>query len=112
MEALRIQSRILHPEVQMVSRTDIDTKNRTTLPYYSKYEQTALLGIRTQQLADGALPVVDTKEFVSSDPLFLEQVAKKEIYEGKLPFIVHRRMPSGLSEYWCASELRILWEFV
>jgi DNA-directed RNA polymerase I, II, and III subunit RPABC2 len=112
MEELKVSSRILHPEVQSVSRDEIDTKNRTTLPYYTKYEQTALLGVRKQQLADGALPLVDTKEFIPSNPLFLEQVAKKEIYERKLPFIIHRRFPSGLSEYWSASELSVMWEFV
>ena len=83
MDELKVSSRILHPEVQSVSREEIQTKERKTLPYYTKYEQTALLGIRKQQLADGALPLVDTKEFIPSSPLFLEQVAKKEIYDPK-----------------------------
>jgi DNA-directed RNA polymerase subunit K/omega len=112
MEQLRHDSRIIHPEVQSVSRDAIDTKERHTLPYYTKYEQTALLGIRKQQLADGAVPLVDTKEFIPSNPLFLEQVAKKEIYDRKLPFIIHRRFPDGTSEYWSASELSVMWEFV
>jgi len=94
MEELRYSSTLIHPEVQSVSREDIDVKNRTTLPYYTKYEQTALLGIRKQQLADGSKPLVDTKEFIPSNPLFLEQVSMKEIYERKLPFIVHRRFPN------------------
>ena len=112
MDELKVSSRILHPEVQSVSREEIQTKERKTLPYYTKYEQTALLGIRKQQLADGALPLVDTKEFIPSSPLFLEQVAKKEIYDRKLPFIIHRRFPNGTSEYWSASELSVMWEFV
>ena len=112
MEQLRYRSILIHPEVQSVSREEIDTANRITLPYYTKYEQTALLGVRKQQLADGALPLVDTKEFVPSNPLFLEQVAKKEIYDKKLPFIIHRRLPNGKSEYWSASELSVMWEFV
>ena len=112
MDALRIQSRILHPEVQTISREDVQTANRTTLPYFSKYEMTALLGIRIQQLADGARPLVDTKEFVTSSPFFLDNVAKKEIYERKLPFIIHRQFPNGTSEFWGASELSVMWEFV
>ena len=112
MEELRHSSTLIHPEVQSVSREDIGAKSRTTLPYYTKYEQTALLGIRKQQIADGSKPLVDTKEFVPSNPLFLEQVAMKEIYERKLPFIVHRRFPNGVSEYWSASELSVMWEFV
>lgn len=112
MEELRYKSTLIHPEVQSVSRESINAKDRITLPYYSKYEQTALLGIRKQQLADGSMPLVDTKEFISSNPLFLEQVAQKEIYERKLPFIIHRRFPTGISEYWSASELSVMWEFV
>jgi DNA-directed RNA polymerase I, II, and III subunit RPABC2 len=112
MEQLKVESRILHPEVQAISREQIDTKTRITLPYYTKYEQTALLGIRKQQLADGSLPLVDIKEFIPSNPLFLDQVATKEIYQRKLPFIIHRRFPSGVSEYWSASELSVMWEFV
>ncbi len=112
MEQLRHDSRIIHPEVQSVSRDAIDTKERRTLPYYSKYEQTALLGVRKQQLADGAMPLVDIKEFIPSNHLFLEQVAKKEIYDRKLPFIIHRRFPDGTSEYWSASELSVMWEFM
>ena len=112
MEQLKIDSRILHAEVQSISRESIETSGRTTLPYYTKYEQTALLGIRKQQLADGANPLVETKGMIQSDPLFLEQVAMKEIYERKLPFIIHRRFASGVSEYWSASELTVMWEFV
>lgn len=112
MEQLKIDSRILHAEVQSISREDIEIKNRTTLPYYTKYEQTALLGIRKQQLADGANPLVEIKGMIQSDPLFIEQVAMKEIYERKLPFIIHRRFASGVSEYWSAGELSVMWEFV
>ena len=112
MEQLKIDSRILHAEVQSISRESIETSGRTTLPYYTKYEQTALLGIRKQQLADGAKPLVDIKEFIPSNPLFLEQVAMKEIYDRKLPFIIHRRFMNGVSEYWSAGELNVMWEFV
>lgn len=112
MEQLKHDSRILHPEVRLISREEIETKNRTTLPYYTKYEQTALLGIRKQQLADGALPLVDIKEFIPSNPLFIEQVANKEIVDRKLPFIIHRRFPNGISEFWSTSELSVMWEFV
>ena len=41
-----------------------------------------------------------------------EQVAMKEIYDRKLPFIIHRRFMNGVSEYWSASELNVMWEFV
>jgi hypothetical protein len=36
-------------------------------------------------------------------------LAKKEILEQKLPFIIHRRLPNGVSEYWSATELSLIW---
>jgi elongation factor 3 len=36
-------------------------------------------------------------------------LAKKEILEQKLPFLVHRKLPNGDSEYWSATELSIMW---
>jgi hypothetical protein len=46
---------------------------------------------------------------VTSDPVFLEEVAKKEIVEKKLPFIIIRSIPNGQSEYWSTSELSVMW---
>lgn len=111
MEQLRIKSRILHREVQSVSRDEVTEalkkNNRTMDPYYYKYEYVALLGIRVQQLSEGAAPLVSIDGMVTSDPHFLENVAKKEINEKKLPFIIHRRVPNGQSEYWSTTELSV-----
>lgn len=111
MEELRISSRISHPEVHLPSRSEIleaGTNPRITDPYYTDYEYVVVIGTRVQMLADGASPLVSTQGMVTSDPQFLEKVAKREIYERKLPFIIHRRMPTGDSEYWSASELSVI----
>ena len=111
MEQLRIESRIIHPEVQSVSREEVQDSlksNRVTLPYYTDYEYVALIGIRAQQIADGARPLVSLEDMITSDPDFVRQVAEREIQQKKLPFIVHRRLPNGVSEYWSASELNII----
>jgi len=108
MEALRESSKLLHPEVLSISREEIqDTLNddRKSLPYLSKYEYTVLLSTRIQQLAEGAKPLVDLKNMNQQDPEFLFKLATKEIMEQKLPFIIHRRLPNGKSEYWNVSEL-------
>jgi len=112
MEELRIKSRLLHPEVQAVSRDEVTEalkNNRVMDPYYTKYEYVALLGTRIQQLSEGAAPLVSIDGMVTSDPRFLENVAKKEINEKKLPFIIHRRVPNGQSEYWSTTELSVMW---
>lgn len=112
MESLRETSKILHPEVLSITRETIQEslkEERKTLPYYSKYEYTALLGTRAQQLAEGAKPLVELKGLVQADPQFVWNLAHKEIIEQKLPFIVHRRLPNGVSEYWSATELTVIW---
>jgi DNA-directed RNA polymerase subunit K/omega len=111
MEQLRFDSRILHPEVQSVQRSKvIETlkEDRITEPYYTKYEYTCIMGTRAQQIADGARPLVSLDGMLVSDPLFVWNVAEREISEGILPFIIHRRLPSGVSEYWSAMELKII----
>lgn len=109
MEALREFSRVLHPEVIPVQREDITVKERKTLPYYSKYEYTVLLGTRAQQLAEGSKPLSDLKGLDTASSEFIWKLAEREILERKLPFIVHRRLPGGGSEYWSCSELSVIW---
>jgi DNA-directed RNA polymerase I, II, and III subunit RPABC2 len=112
MEQVRFDSRILHPEVQSVTREEImeSFKNpRITLPYFTKYEYTALIGTRAQQIAEGAKPLVSLDNILTSSPRFVWDVSEREINEKKLPFIIHRRFPNGTSEYWSATELNIIW---
>lgn len=112
MEQVRFDSKILHPEVQSVSRESVQEalkESKTTLPYYTKYEQVALIGTRAQQLAEGSKPLVSLDGMLTSDPRFVWNVAEKEVHERKLPFIIHRRLPNGVSEYWSAMELSVMW---
>lgn len=112
MEKVRFESKVLHPEVQAVSRESVkeslDTP-RITLPYYTKYEYTTLIGTRAQQIAEGAKPLVSLDSMITSDPQFVWKVAEREVNEKKLPFIIHRRLPNGVSEYWSAMELTNMW---
>jgi DNA-directed RNA polymerase subunit K/omega len=112
MEQVRFDSRILHPEVQSVTRESVQEAlkaEKTTLPYYTKYEQVALIGTRAQQLAEGAKPLVSLDGMLTSDSRFVWNVAEKEVFERKLPFIIHRRFPDGRSEYWSTQELSVMW---
>jgi DNA-directed RNA polymerase I, II, and III subunit RPABC2 len=112
MEQLRFDSKILHPEVQSVTRDSVVeslTSERITRPYFTKYEFVALMGTRAQQIAEGAKSLVSLDGMLTSDPQFVWKVAEKEILEQKLPFIIHRRLPNGISEYWSAMELSAIW---
>jgi DNA-directed RNA polymerase I, II, and III subunit RPABC2 len=112
MEEIRFQSRIIHPEVQPVTRESIMEAlkaARVTYPYFTKYEYTALVGIRAQQIAEGAKPLVSLDGMIPSAPRFVWDLAMREIHEKKLPYIIHRRLPNGISEYWSATELSVIW---
>jgi DNA-directed RNA polymerase subunit K/omega len=109
MEQLRFSSTLIHPEVQPVMRDKVETVSRITMPYYSKYEYTTLIGIRAQQIADGAKPLISLDGMQTSHPQFVWRVAEREISERILPFIVHRRLPDGVSEYWNTTELSVVW---
>lgn len=112
MEELRFESRILHPEVQSIQREKVQEslkEDRMTDAFYTKYEYTCLIGTRAQQIADGARPLISLDGIVTSDPRFVWSVAEREVTQGVLPFIIHRRLPSGVSEYWSTSELKINW---
>jgi len=109
MDQTRIDSRILHPEVQSVMRENVNTTDRLTRPYFTKYEYVTLIGTRAQQLAEGAKALVSLNGMTTSDPQFVWKVAEKEVLEQKLPFIIHRRIPNGKSEYWSATELTTMW---
>jgi len=112
MDQLRFDSRILHPEVQPVDRVSVRdsiTGQRITKAFYTKYEYTTLVGTRAQQIAEGSKPLISLDGMITSDPQFVWNVAEKEVEQKKLPFIIHRRLPSGISEYWGAQELSIMW---
>lgn len=101
-----------HPEVKPVFRKDVTEsiqQPRVTRPYFTKYEFTTLLATRAQQLAEGSKPLVGTEGLKTSDPLFVWNLARREIEQRKLPFIIRRQLPNGTSEFWSTQELEVMW---
>ena len=73
-------------------------------PFLTVYERTKILGTRANQLAEGARPFVPVPEYVIA-PL---DIAKLELEQRRLPFIIKRPMPDGTFEYWRLSDLLII----
>jgi DNA-directed RNA polymerase I, II, and III subunit RPABC2 len=78
--------------------------NHTTQPFLSVYERTKILGFRANQLAQGARPYVVVPEHVTATL----DIAKMELAERRLPYIIKRPMPNGTFEYWRISDLMII----
>lgn len=101
-----------HPEVVPVFRNELAEnikQPRITREYFTKYEYTTLVATRAQQLADGAKPLVSLDGLRTSDPMFVWNIAKREIEQRKLPFIIRRQLPNGTAEFWSAQELEVIW---
>jgi DNA-directed RNA polymerase I, II, and III subunit RPABC2 len=78
--------------------------HHTSQPFLSVYEKTKILGFRSNQLAQGARPYVVVPEHVTATL----DIAKLELEQRRLPFIIKRPMPNGSFEYWRLNDLMIL----
>ena len=76
---------------------------------FTKYELARILGARALQIAMDAplLLKIDEKklEEINYNPI---EIAKMELEQRRLPFIIKRPMPDGTFEYWRLCDLMIL----
>jgi DNA-directed RNA polymerase subunit K/omega len=98
-EEVKHLSRVVRNENGII----IDNLHKT-LPFLTKYETARILGQRAKQLNSGA------KTFVKVPPNIIDgyEIAKLELEEKKIPFIIKRPIPDGTCEYWNVSDLEIL----
>ena len=73
--------------------------DRITKPYITKYERVKLLGIRTQQIASGAKPMLKNTKDLS--PI---EIAKLELENKVIPLIIHRPLSNNKIEVWKISD--------
>ena len=78
-------------------------KNHSTKNILSKYEKVKILGLRAEQLQRGAKPYVEVDL-----PFSAIEVAKKELAQRKIPFLVCRKLSNGTKEYWRLNDMIIL----
>ena len=72
-----------------------------TLPILSKFEETKIIGIRINQLENGADPLIE----VDGNIIDSVNIAEMELEAGVLPFIICRPLPGGRKEFWKISDL-------
>jgi DNA-directed RNA polymerase subunit K/omega len=89
------------------TRLGAPDENHRSSPWLTQFERTKIIGFRSNQLAQGAKPYLDIKK---NYPHFINtgEIARLELKEKKLPFIIARMMPDGKFEFWRLSDLLIL----
>ncbi len=117
---LKMQNYIeeVHPQEKMINYEEVLSKctvtrdankniideYHTTIPLLTKYEYTRILGVRASQIEHGAPLFIEVPDTLIDSYL----IAKDELYQKKLPFIIKRPLPNGTIEYWKLEDLEIL----
>ena len=77
-------------------------KQNNTNPKMTRYEKCKIIGLRAQQLAGGAEPLI-TPESYMTDVL---QIAEEELRLHKIPFILKRKFANKI-DYWKIEDMII-----
>ncbi len=96
---MKLPLKVIPPD----SDINVDAHHKSQ-PFLTQYEKTRVLGFRTNQLAQGALPYISVPNHIRN----VLDIAKMELEQRRLPFIIKRPMPDGSFEYWRLSDLMIL----
>ena len=78
--------------------------NHRTYPFLTKFERTKIIGLRANQISKGSVPFVSVPKHITD----VRDIARLELEQKRLPFIVKRPLPNGLYEYWRLTDLLIL----
>lgn len=78
--------------------------NHRTYPFLTNYEKTKIIGLRANQLSKGSAPFVAVPKHITD----VKDIAKLELEQKRLPFIIKRPLPNGKFEYWRLVDLLIL----
>jgi DNA-directed RNA polymerase I, II, and III subunit RPABC2 len=82
---------------------------RRSRPFLTKYEFNQIIGLRTTHLSKGSPPLVNLDpDFRIKTNMEFRAIALRELMEGRMPYIVERRMPDGKYEYWKLNELSLV----
>jgi DNA-directed RNA polymerases I, II, and III subunit RPABC2 len=105
-----------HPEIKQINNNELNSliiqdknkkgydSNHTTLPIMTRYEKAKIIGIRASQINAGSEILIDIPDNIIDGIT----IAKMELEQKKIPFIIRRPLPNGKSEYWDINDLEIL----
>jgi len=89
----------------------LNKSDKISKPIMTIYEFDKIMGMRTQQLASGAVPFVnigDGEKLVISSNMELRNIALRELEEGRLPYIIERVLSNKKKEYYRIGDLNLV----
>lgn len=75
--------------------------NHCTYPFLTNYERTKCISFRASQIANGAKPYILIPPGVTDS----YEIAKMELEQKRLPYIIKRPIPDGTFEVWRLADL-------
>ena len=79
-------------------------QNHRTYPFLTNFERTKIIGLRANQISKGSVPFIVVPPHVTD----VRDIARLELEQKRLPFIIKRPLPNGLFEYWRLTDLLLL----
>jgi len=80
-----------------------DPTKAVSYPFLNQFEKTKVISFRASQLAQGNKPYISVPDIVGD----VYTIAKMELKERKLPYIIKRPLPDGDYEFWRINDLII-----
>lgn len=93
----------LHQAYVVPDKEHVDVNHRT-YPFLTNFERTKIIGLRANQISRGSTPFIDVPAHVTD----VRDIARLELEQKRLPFIIKRPLPNGTFEYWRLIDLLIL----
>ena len=108
-----------HPECQLdyveqvIPRLDVKVlpamgdkvdENHRTYPFLTNYERTKIIGLRANQISKGSAPFISVPKHITD----VRDIARLELEQKRLPYIIKRPLPNGTYEYWRLADLLII----
>jgi DNA-directed RNA polymerase subunit K/omega len=89
----------------------LNKEGKISKPIMTIYEFDKIMGMRTQQLASGAVPFVDignSGKLQIDSNMELRKIALQELEEGRLPYIIERVLSNKKKEYFRICDLNLV----
>lgn len=109
---------IFHPQIKQINNQElqkllkinknedgiINDENHKTMPILTRYEKSKIIGLRATQINSGG------ELFIKAPANIIDGItlAKMELKQKKIPFIIRRPLPNGTNEYWDINDLEIM----